>query len=459
MAKSKLRILIHMDALKIHSQITCPHCWFEIHPADFLWVSSSTELRGDPYLGSEALKRFLPSRFDYQGFAIDEKGSRCESVACPKCHLVVPRILCENWPLFLSILGAPASGKSYFLAAAIWEARQRLCEFDVNFMDADPVANKVISDYEKKLFLSDDQEQLVTIMKTETDGNLYQEVNFGSRTELFARPFVFSMRPDEENPYGQSPNQVAMHSRALCVYDNAGEHFLPDAEAELSPATSHLALSKALLFVFDPIQHPKFRRETREFSDDPQLGKDFATYRQDEILQEAAKRIRRKANLAETDKFEKPLVVVVNKYDVWRHLCPKLNLEKINPFVKVNGRAAINVSLIQKVSDHVEQILKKLAPEIVSTCKAFCKDITYIPVSPIGNSPERNMRFGANFLGVRPRNVSPIWAEVPLLYAMARSDCRLVPMVESTSKKSSAIAEGRIEPRKTYRKASQEPGQ
>ena len=249
-----------------------------------------------------------------------------------------------------------------------------------------------------------------------------------------------------------------MHSRALCLYDNAGEHFLPDAEAELSPATSHLALSKALLFVFDPIQHPKFRRETRGFSDDPQLGKDFMTYRQDEVLQEAAKRIRRKANLAETDKFEKPLIVVVNKYDVWRHLTPKLDLEKINPFVKTNGGVVINASLIRKVSDHVEQLLKKLAPEIVSTCKAFCKDITYIPVSPIGNSPERNMRCGANFLGVRPRNISPIWAEVPLLYAMARSGCRLIPMAESSSKKGSAAAKSRVAPAETTQKASQEGG-
>ena len=384
-------------------------------------------------MGPEALKRFLPSRFDVAGFAIDEKEARCESVACPKCHLVLPRILCETWPLFISILGTPASGKSYFLASAIWQARQKLNDFQVNFVDADPVANQVISDYEKKLFLSDTPEQLVSIRKTEETGDLYQRVDFGSREEWFAKPFVFSMRPDEDHPLGKSRRNLGMHSRALCLYDNAGEHFLPNTSAELSPATNHLAISKALLFVFDPIQHPRFRELARNHSNDPQLGPGFAGARQDEVLQEAAKRIRKKANLAASDKFDTPLIIVVNKYDVWEQLAPAMDLRKLKPYVKIDGRLYLNYSIIDRVSNFVERLLKKHCPELVAVAKAFCRDITYIPSSPLGGSPEMTAGESSKLLGVRPRNIAPVWSEVPLLYAISKSKSMLVPPATAVS--------------------------
>jgi hypothetical protein len=410
-----------------------------------LWVSSSSELRGDPFLGPDANKRFLPSRFDVQGFAIDAVGGRCESLACPKCHLIVPRILCETWPLFISILGAPSSGKSYFLASAIWQLRQRLGDFNVDFTDSDPVANQVVSSYEQKLFLNDSPNDLVSVNKTQTQGELYQHVRFSSeREEWFAKPFIFTMRPDENNAYGATKKKVAVHSRALCLYDNAGEHFLPNADADQSPATTHLALSKSLLFVFDPVQHPKFRGLSRGHSEDPQLSSEFKkTNRQDEILQEAAKRIRRKANLAESEKFEKPLVVVVNKYDVWRKLIPSMDLDKISPYTRSGGKTYLNSTVIKQVSNRVEKLLKTISPEVVSVCKSFCKDITYIPVSPIGGSPEVA---DSDLLGVRPKNIRPIWAEVPLLYAMSRSKCKLVPRATtkpSTRSKSRAESPSR----------------
>lgn len=426
-----------MNPPSVHTSIQCPSCWAEFHPAEVLWVSSSNELLGDPYLGAEALKRFLPSRFDVAGFAIDEKDARCESVACPNCHLILPRILCETWPLFLSILGAPASGKSYFLASAIWQTRQKLGDFNVNFVDADPVANQIISDYEQKLFLSETPGELVSIRKTEETGDLYQRVDFGSREEWFARPFVFSMRPNEDHPLGRTRKKVGIHSRALCLYDNAGEHFLPNANAELSPATSHLAISKALLFVFDPIQHPRFRELARKHSSDPQLLPEFSGNRQDEILQEAAKRIRRKANIAEFEKFDKPLIVVVNKYDVWQELAPALDLRKLNPYKIIDGRYYLNYAVIKRVSDYVEKLIKKLCPEIISVAKAFCQDITYIPASPTGSSPEITAGEGSKLLGIRPRNIEPVWTEVPLLYAISKSKSKLVPRLEATQKSSS----------------------
>src|SRR5262249_44236795 len=160
-----------------------------------------------------------------------------------------------------------------FLAAAVWEARKRFHSFNVTFTDADPVANQEISKYEKKLFLNDKPDQIVAIDKTQTESALYQPVDYGGdRREVYARPFVFAMRPTSAHPALRDPKSVRLVSRALCLYDNAGEHFQATVDAELSPATDHLALSEALVFVFDPLQHPRFRKLCRQHSKDPQLG-------------------------------------------------------------------------------------------------------------------------------------------------------------------------------------------
>ncbi len=81
--------------------------------------------------------------------------------------LSVPRALFEMQPVFLSILGAPASGKSYFLASMTWRLRQVLPKhFALNFGDADPGSNHRLQEYEALQFLNPNQDSLVAIEKT-----------------------------------------------------------------------------------------------------------------------------------------------------------------------------------------------------------------------------------------------------------------------------------------------------
>src|SRR3954453_3880620 len=105
------------------SQVTCPHCWESFPPEQILWISEHVELLDDPLLGPERQQRFSPSRFTLEGDAIDARGLTARSLACPRCHLPIPRSMMEIEPLFLSILGAPASGKSYLLTAMTWQLR------------------------------------------------------------------------------------------------------------------------------------------------------------------------------------------------------------------------------------------------------------------------------------------------------------------------------------------------
>src|SRR5262249_2888946 len=143
---------------------TCPHCWHSFAPEAVLWVSSHSDLLGDPRLGPEQQQRFLPTRFDVAGNALDSHGLPCTALACPNCHLPVPRGLLEMEPFFVSILGAPGCGKSYLLAAMTWQLRQALArDFLVNFADADLVANGQLIEYEQALFQNARPDQLVPL--------------------------------------------------------------------------------------------------------------------------------------------------------------------------------------------------------------------------------------------------------------------------------------------------------
>src|SRR4051812_13981506 len=305
-------------SIQLRNRVTCPHCWNIFPPEQALWIAQHPDLVGEPRLGDDQHQRFMPTRFTVDGAALDSRGFACHGLACPRCHLAVPRSLFETEPLFLSILGAPSCGKSYFLASMTWQLRKVLPKnFSLAFGDADPVSNDRLHGYEGLQFLNPDQDALVAIEKTETQGDLYDTVLFADQAVSYPRPFLFTVQPRDIHPNYQK------FSRILCLYDNAGESFLPGEDTAINPHTRHLALSRALLFLFDPTQDPRFRNACAGKSADPQmqgrtqrLARERAV-RQETILLEAAARVRRYTGLAQNAKHRRPLVVIVTKYDSW----------------------------------------------------------------------------------------------------------------------------------------------
>src|SRR5262249_7482489 len=67
-------------ALPLLRRTTCPHCWTAFPPEEVLWISAHSDLLGDPRLGPEQQQRFLPTRFDVEGNALDAKGFACHSL-------------------------------------------------------------------------------------------------------------------------------------------------------------------------------------------------------------------------------------------------------------------------------------------------------------------------------------------------------------------------------------------
>jgi hypothetical protein len=88
----------------------------------------------------------------------------------------------------------------------------------------------------------------------------------------------------------------------------------------------------------------------------------------------------------------------------------------------------VNIAGIEEVSKLVRSLLWKISPEIVSAAESFASQVLYVPVSATGRGPETDPDTGA--LGFRPKDMKPIWAEVPMLYTLSRWTQGLVPYVK-----------------------------
>ncbi len=410
--------------INLRSRVICPHCWESFSPEDTLWVATHPELVGDPRLTSDSQRRFLASRFNVEGNAIDTRGMPCQDLACPRCHLIVPRCLFELAPLFVSIAGTPSCGKSYFLAAMTWKLRQTLPrDFDLSYSDADPQSNLILNAYEEQQFLAANQDDVVKLRKTEEQGDAYDQVQYGGQVVSYPRPFLFALRPTPRHPSAENSRRAA---RLLCLYDNAGESFLPGKDTVVNPVTRHLGQSDAVLFCFDPTQDPRFRNACAGKTEDYQIAKAPVTARQETVLHEITNRIRQHTGLKQTDQRKEPLIVVVTKADAWWSL---LNESIPAPWRRAlgdNHPATIDLEIVKHTSDRVRQLLNAITPELVAAAEGFSRHTWFVPVSATGCSPEQGVQNGAPFWGIRPKDIRPMWCEVPMLLALAIASPSLV---------------------------------
>jgi hypothetical protein len=422
--KEGIRYSLGPPPTNVLPRMTCPHCWHVFPTDDALFISQHGELLGDPVLGPEAQLRFRPSRFNIEGEALDARDTPCQILACPRCHLSIPRGMTQSAPLFMSIIGAPGSGKSHLLASMTWELRRVLAEkFAIRFNDADASTNLSLNEYEQTLFLQDDMDQLVSIRKTELQGELYDQVRLGEQVINLPKPFLFTLRPTRN----LAVNGARM--RMVCLYDNAGEHFQPGMDTVSLPGTQHMAKSRVLWFVYDPTLHPRFREQCRSLSQDPQVYGAARTIRQELLLTEAACRIRRYTGLPADQRYDRPLVVIVSKADIWSQLLGvKLSREPLAESPTGDGTCAIDVDRVEKISAGLRKLLLMTDSAFVTAADDFCKHVVYIPVSALGRGPELEEETG--MLGIRPRDIHPQWATVPFLYMFAKWSAGLISGVK-----------------------------
>lgn len=381
----------------------CPYCRTVSALEDVLSVSVSPGLKGDPILGEYEQSRFLPSQFNGNGLAIDSDGGVCTEIACPRCHMSLPRSLLNTSQMVMSVVGAAGAGKSVFLASSMWQCRQMLNRlFGVSFMDLDPVANRWINAYEEKLFFQEDDTTLQQIEKTDLQAsNVSRSVMLDGDNVLLPLPSFFQLRMDG-NPQPQS----------LVVYDSAGEHFRAGADTQGSAVTLNMLNSDTLFFMFDPSADPRFRSMIDRGTG---TARNYAQ-RQDVLLAEMAARIRRHLGNRSESRLSKPLIFGVSKADLLRGRLP---LDA--PIYKGDQprRFALDVGTLREVSRQTEALLSDIVPEVTATAHDIASDVWFVPVSALGHNPMRE--------GVRPCDIKSIWTELPVVFTLAKKG--LIPIV------------------------------
>ncbi|MEZ6065988.1 MAG: hypothetical protein R3B90_09825 [Planctomycetaceae bacterium] len=422
-------------------RVTCPHCWQKFPPEEILWIAEHNDLLGDSMLSDADPQRFLPTRFNVDGNAIDAKNFICSQLACPKCHLPVPRAALELEPVFMSITGAPASGKSVYLAAMVWELRRILgTTYSLAFTDSDTLTNQKLNSYEERLFMNPDADELTPlgslIEKTDaaTTGEMYNSVRYGNQTVDYPRPFLFTVLPNHTHPHADKASQLG---RLLTLYDNAGEHFQPGMDSSGSPVTRHMAEAASLMYVFDPTMDSRFRElcqarpELRQTS-----GRDSYSIRQEPVLQEVASRVRRHGRLRQSERHKKPLIVILTKYDLWYDLLEvDDNTEPWKEVATKPGdssekRFALDIPRIEAKSQETRKLLLRVSPEIVNSAEGFAEEVLYVPVSSLGWATTVDSQ---GMLSIRPADVYPFWVTVPILYSFSRCLKGLVPVIRKKS--------------------------
>lgn len=414
------------------AQLTCPHCWHECRADELPWVATHPDLRGDPRLGPDDGLRFTPTRFEPSCEAIDPLGGRCSEFACPRCHLVIPPILLERPLTIYSIAGAPGSGKSCTLAAAVREMRRVFATtFSLAVVDADPVASEPLRRHEETLFMATDDEAPVTLPKTELAEGPYRSVLMEPGVSvMLPRPFIYSVRPQGTHPNAPVADGC---THLMCLYDNAGEHFRPGADTASQPGSQHLGRASILLFVMDPTQDARFRPILSAISADPQLALEPRSERQEVLLAEMANRVRTHSGLAAGERLRKVLMVLVAKCDIWSKLIAE-DLER-DPYWtnSENGRTLgfVDTKRVDRVSGAVREMLKRFSPEFVATAEDACERVLYVPVSAFGASPALDPATG--LLRIKPREIRPRWVTVPFAYALSRWATTLIGSNKSST--------------------------
>lgn len=391
--------------------ITCPHCWKTFSKENVRYIASHPDLVGDSIAGEFEQKRFVPTVFHSNGLPLDARGMPCTDMACPHCHLRIPASIVDLSSTYISIAGAPSSGKSYFLTSMIHQLRKALPENNYSFYDVDPVINSVLNGYEDTIFLSLNPDDVVSLPKTQQIGNDFsnQILKNGIAFEL-PKPFIFRLQ-------NTNPAAKTRVDRNLVVYDNAGEHFQPGADSISNPATIHLSHSNGIVFLFDPLNDVNMRKGCDQR--DPQTALNTKVMDQTTLFAEMVNRIRRHGNFVSGQTCQIPLIVAVGKYDTWKEMLPK-DLENLKLFRENQDdlTTELDWSVVLDVSFALRELILNVAPALVAQAEAFFEKVIFVPVSSFGCLASKSE---SGNIGIIPANLNPIWVDVPIRLLLAEN--------------------------------------
>jgi hypothetical protein len=378
--------------------LICPVCWLEFDAGDIMHIAVHDSLRGDPVLGEDAPQRFLATRFNDLGQALDAFGLPCTEIACPHCRRAIPPSVLEGPQHILSIVGDQSAGKSYYLTVLIKTLPATLFNhYDVVFQDADPTGNAPLNEMKKTLFSARTPDE-ARLAKTQLEGAMYERLPRFGRIVALPKPFIYTME-SRQRPEGRC---------SVIFYDNAGEHFQPGRDSADSPGAQHVASSSGIFFLFDPFNQPDFRDRLK--TSDPQLENPIVD-QQEVILAEMKARIRKLRRLPATERIDQPFAVLVGKSDAWLHLLGR------EPLANPLANRVLDVAAVESNSERIRKLLLEICPTVVANAETISNNIRYFPVSSFGHPP---VRIPSGDVVPDPKHINPFMVDVPPLWILSQ---------------------------------------
>jgi len=379
--------------------LICPVCWLEFDAGDIMHIAVHDSLRGDPVLGEDAPQRFLATRFNDLGQALDAFGLPCTEIACPHCRRAIPPAVLEGPQHILSIVGDQSAGKSYYLTVLIKTLPTTLFNhYDVVFQDADPTGNAPLNEMKKTLFSARTPDE-ARLAKTQLEGAMYERLPRFGRTVALPKPFIYTLE-SKHRPEGRC---------SVIFYDNAGEHFQPGRDSADSPGAQHVASSAGIFFLFDPFNQPDFRNRLGKTSD-PQLENPIVD-QQEVILAEMKARLGKLRRLPGNERIDQPLAILVGKCDAWLHLLGREPLQ--NPLAdRLLDQKAIDAN-----SERIRKLLLEICSTVVANAETISNNLRYFPVSSFGHPP---VRVASGDVVPDPKHIQPFMVDVPPLWILSQ---------------------------------------
>ncbi|MDR1817034.1 MAG: hypothetical protein LBR07_02415 [Puniceicoccales bacterium] len=422
-----------------HGKHFCPACWLRFDAGDALSIAAHDQLRGDPLLGPEQMLRFSPTRFNDLGQAIDPMGLPTVELACPHCRRQLPPGYLDQQHKILSLIGAPGSGKSYFLAVLTQLLHEHLhSDFGLVFKDGDPTGNILLNQMRTRLFSGFTPEECI-LAKTAVDGANYERLPRLGRWVALPRPFIFTITGTDNNVDSNAAGtdsvaddldafdaetagtDALQRNAAVIFYDNAGEHFLPGVNTDDSPGALHILNSAGILFLYDPTSNPRFRQELAD-SSDLQLRQHGRADQQDSILAQMEVSMKSKLGIHPFDKIPVPVAILVGKCDVWKRL---LDVSALPPVIRAGK---LDTAALDANSARVRALLEHFNPGLVAQAETLSNNVRYFGVSSLGHSPvliEDGLNAGV--LAPDPARLAPIGVTAPAYWLLSQTLPALFP--------------------------------
>lgn len=399
-------------------EFQCPICWLHFEGKNIKHISSHEELIGDPVLGAEYHRRFIPQKWDANGIALDDFGIPSPDTACPHCHERLPAGFGEFKQYIYSIVGAPSSGKSYYLAILLKQLKRYLFHrFEISFMDQDPEYNIQINEVIQTLFSARSAVE-GRIIKTDMRGGNYKSVNRNGKEVDLPKPSMFNI----------SQTNVENTDSSIVFYDNAGEHFLPSHSGAEEFQILHVAKASSLFFLYDPLSNIDIRHSLSNVESD-QLKRKSDLDQQPSILSQMNVKISRVLGKATSEKLETPLAILIGKCDLWHSLVPDWD-KLVDPIGKKN---VLHQDAVDLNSNIIRDFLNEYAPDIVATAERISRTVRYFPVSSFGHKPKEYKFFDqqenieVTDVAPDPAKIKPFMIEIPTIWALSKTIPDLIP--------------------------------